>query len=66
MRNTIAVTADRPIPLPDRILRDGWWLIARPTPSPDVERLRVVGRGEGQGERDSGERSAEWASSIRT
>ncbi len=66
MRNTIAVTADRPIPLPDRILSDGWWLVARPTPTPVWERLGIVGRGEGERDRDSGERAAERTEPIRT
>lgn len=41
MRNPIPATPTRPIPLPDCILRDGWWLTAalpvRPRPA-----LRVV------------------------
>jgi hypothetical protein len=30
MRNPIRATPERPYPLPDCILRDGWWLIVRP------------------------------------
>jgi hypothetical protein len=56
MRNPIAITADRPFPLPDRVLSDGWWLIERARP---VERaaLRLVSTQEGQRERDRSERS---------
>jgi hypothetical protein len=54
MRNPIPITADRPFPLPDRVLSDGWWLIERARP---VERaaLRLVGREEDASERHRSE-----------
>jgi hypothetical protein len=55
MRNLIAVTADRPIPLPDRILSDGWWLIRRAAPIAESRRLWAVTTNEGAHERDSSE-----------
>ena len=32
MRNPILPTIDRPFPLPDRLLSDGWWVTARAEP----------------------------------
>jgi hypothetical protein len=55
MRNLIAATADRPIPLPDRILSDGWWLIERAEPIAETRRLWAVTSEEGARERDSSE-----------
>jgi hypothetical protein len=56
MRNPIHPTADRPIPLPDCILSDGWWLTERAQPIEDgLRRLRVISGEEGKSERDRGQ-----------
>jgi hypothetical protein len=52
MRNPILPTADRPFPLPDRILSDGWWLIERAAPAEDGSRPWGVAKQEGAIERD--------------
>lgn len=56
MRNPISPTADRPFPLPDRVLNDGWWLTERPGPVVNgTQHVWVVIREEGASERDRGE-----------
>jgi hypothetical protein len=56
MRNPIQPTADRPFPLPDRILSDGWWLTELPGPVVNGrQHVWVVIREEGAIERDRGE-----------
>jgi hypothetical protein len=55
MRNPIQPTSDRPFPLPDRILSDGWWLTIAPVPSEDWCEASVVTGEEGAIERDRGE-----------
>jgi hypothetical protein len=54
MRNPIQSTADRPFPLPDRVISDGWWLIERARPVTRVA-PRIVAREEAEHERDRGE-----------
>jgi hypothetical protein len=56
MRNRIAITARRPVPLPDRILEDGWWLVRRAAPVERSGGLRLVTSRaeEGPRERDRG------------
>jgi hypothetical protein len=56
MRNPIQPTPDRPFPLPDRILSDGWWLTELPGPVVDGrQHVWVVIREEGAIERDRNE-----------
>ena len=52
MRNPITPSPDRPFPLPDRILQDGWWLVEPRRPERQVD-LRVIAgaRDEGRIER---------------
>jgi len=45
MRNPIRATPNRPVPLPDCILRDGWWLVvpARAvSPTQDRRAFRIT------------------------
>ena len=55
LRNPIQPTAERPFPLPDCILRDGWWLTGAPLPAVGRRGAWVVTRQEGFSERDRGE-----------
>jgi hypothetical protein len=59
MRNPIVATADRPIPLPDRVLSDGWWLIRPAAPVAERKRLWTVTSEEGARERDRSKGRAE-------
>jgi hypothetical protein len=59
MRNPITATADRPIPLPDRVLSDAWWLIRRAAPIVEGKRLWMVASKEGGRERDRSKGRAE-------
>lgn len=57
MRNPIQPTPERPFPLPDRVLRDGWWLTELPGPVVGGrQHVWVVMREEGASERDRDER----------
>jgi hypothetical protein len=60
MRNRIAIAARRPVPLPDRILEDGWWLVrpAAPVEGPISLRLVANRTEEHARERDSGDNRA--------
>jgi hypothetical protein len=60
MRNRFAIAARHPVPLPDRILNDGWWLVRRAAPVERPVDLRLVtGRTEDHApERDSGDNRA--------
>jgi hypothetical protein len=52
MRNPIQATADRPIPLPDCILKDAWWTDREAWPRRRAELpLTIVPAQEGQYER---------------
>ena len=56
MRNPIHPTADRPIPLPDCILSDGWWLTGRAQPVEDgLRRVWVIDGEEGKRKGDRGQ-----------
>jgi hypothetical protein len=55
LRNPIQSTADRPFPLPDRILEDGWWLTAAPMRDGGPRRGWVASSREGTSERDRSE-----------
>jgi hypothetical protein len=45
MRNRLAIAALHPVPLPDSILNDGWWLVRRPVPADQPIGLRLVTSG---------------------
>ena len=53
MRNPIQPSLDRPFPLPDRILRDGWWagVTTASDERPDLVRLVIGENGEGPNDR---------------
>ncbi|HHY51533.1 MAG TPA: hypothetical protein GYA10_17510 [Alphaproteobacteria bacterium] len=52
MRNPISPTPHRPIPLPDCILLDGWWVTRRPGPVIEGRRhVWIVRKDEGERER---------------
>jgi hypothetical protein len=60
MRNRIAIAAKGPVPLPDRILNDGWWLVRRAVPADRPMGLRLVTSGteEHARERETGDKRA--------
>jgi hypothetical protein len=55
MRNRITATADRPIPLPDRLLADGWWLVEPPRRPTETMRLKIIASQEGARDRHNSE-----------
>ena len=58
MRNPIQPSLDRPFPLPDRILRDGWWVDVKRAPRnrPNPLRLVIGENGEGPNDRRNPEK----------
>ena len=54
MRNPITPSPSRPIPLPDCILRDGWWAVEAVRPERDSGGAVNEGRIERDHRRDDG------------